>query len=115
MQRTVVIRRVIFVEAGFDDLIDEPPVDPFIEMGRLHPEEKKSQESGESDDEPGHPLAFRQCPSAGIERIADDRKIRQRYRVVASSCCGYFSHHRDQGSQRLTTPDLRFRWTQSDG
>ena len=40
MQRTVIIRRVVFVEAGFNQLIDKPAIDSFVEVRRLDAEQK---------------------------------------------------------------------------
>ena len=59
MERAVIIRRVVPVKAVLDHLIDEPAVDPLVEMRRLHPEQEKAQEGGERDDRPGHPIDFR--------------------------------------------------------
>jgi len=42
MQRAVIIGRVVSVEPVLDHLIDEPTVDPFVEVWRLNPKEKKS-------------------------------------------------------------------------
>ncbi len=58
MERAVIIRRVVPVEAVLGHLIDEPAVDSLVEVGRLHPEQEKAQEGGERDDRPGHPIDF---------------------------------------------------------
>src|SRR5437762_3044924 len=47
MKRAVVIRGVVAVEAALDHLVHEPAVDPFVEVGRLDPEQEKAEESAE--------------------------------------------------------------------
>ena len=75
MKRTVVIGGVVFIESVPEHLIDEPPVDSFIEMRRLHSEQQKPQERGETDDEPRRPLAFSERVFPSVDVIAEERKI----------------------------------------
>ena len=56
MKRPVIIRRVVAVEPGLHHLIDEPAVDPLIEMGRLHAQEEEPEQRAEGDDAPERPV-----------------------------------------------------------
>ena len=55
MKRAVVIRGVVAVEAALYHLVDEPAVDPFVEVGRLDAEQEKAEESAEAHDDPSAP------------------------------------------------------------
>ena len=46
MQRSVIIRRVVFIKAGLHHLIDKPAVDALVEMRWLDSEQEKAQERG---------------------------------------------------------------------
>ena len=59
MKRPVIIRRIVSVEPVLDHLIDEPAVDPLVEMRRLHPEEEDAQNGAERDDQPRRPIHLR--------------------------------------------------------
>ena len=65
MERPVIIRRIVAVESGLHHLVDEPAVDPLVEVRRLHAQEEEAEERAESDDppespvEPGEPLPER--------------------------------------------------------
>ena len=48
MQRSVVIRGIISVEAILRHLIDEPAVDSFVEMRRLYPEEQEAEKRAQT-------------------------------------------------------------------
>ena len=56
MQRTVIIGRVVAVEPAPHHLIDEPPVDPLVEMRRLDAQEKKTEKRAQGDDSPEGPI-----------------------------------------------------------
>ena len=75
MKRPVVISGVVFVESVPDHLIDKPAIDSFIEMRRLHSEQKESQERGQTDDEPRRPLVFTERVFPSVDVIAAERKI----------------------------------------
>jgi hypothetical protein len=53
----VVIRRIVSIEAILDHLIDEPAVNPFVEMWWLYPEKGKAQSRSQAKDGPEHPVA----------------------------------------------------------
>lgn len=76
MERAVIIGRVVSVVTGFNQLIDKPAVDSFVEVRRLHSEQEKSQKRGESDDEPRRPLAFGERVFPGLELRTENWKIR---------------------------------------
>src|SRR5438132_1818852 len=58
MQRSVVIGRVVSIEPVLDHLIDEPTVDPFVEMRRFDPKQKKSKKDRKPEDQPWRPTRF---------------------------------------------------------
>ena len=58
MKRAVIIRWVVSVKSVFDHLIDEPAVDSFVKMGRLHLEEEDAQNGAERDNRPQRPINF---------------------------------------------------------
>ena len=58
VQRPVIIGRIVFVETGLHHLIDEPAVDPFVEMRRLDPEQEQAKKRAERDDQPRRPIDF---------------------------------------------------------
>ena len=72
MKRPVIIRRVVAVEAVLHHLIDEPAVDPLVEVRRLHAQEEKPEERAEGDDrperpiDPGEPLRERRRGGGGV-------------------------------------------------
>ena len=76
MKRSVIIGRIVFVEAVLDHLIDKPAVDALIEMRRFHPEQKKSEKRSEADDDPRRPFAFGEGVFPTLELSAEQRKIR---------------------------------------
>src|SRR6476619_4671295 len=58
MEWPVIIRRVVAIEPVLDHLVDEPAVDPFVEVRRLHSEEEKPEDRGQPDDQPRGPIHF---------------------------------------------------------
>ena len=56
MKRPVIIRRVVAVEPGLHHLIDEPAVDPLIEVRRFHAQEEEPEQRAEGDDAPERPV-----------------------------------------------------------
>src|SRR4030095_5302816 len=85
MKRTVIIRRVIAIKAILDHLIDEPAVDPFVEMRRFYVEKKHPQNGGETDNQPEHPVAF-ECVQNHLSGIGrSPGKIRSRLFATAAS------------------------------
>src|SRR5205823_2502363 len=49
MERAVIVRRVVAVKAVLHHLIDEPAVDPLVEMRRLHLKEDEPEKGAERD------------------------------------------------------------------
>ena len=60
MKRPVIIRRVVAVEPVLHHLIDEPAVDPLVEVRRLHAEEEKPEQRSEGDNAPKRPVDLRE-------------------------------------------------------
>src|SRR6266480_4957233 len=85
MKGTVIIRRVIAIKAILDHLIDEPTVDPFVEMRRFYSEEQDPQRGGEAENQPEHPIAF-ECVQNHLSGIGrSPGKIRSRLFATAAS------------------------------
>ena len=60
MERPVIIRRVVAVEPGPPHLVDEPAVDPLVEVRRLHAQQQEAQERAQRDDAPRRPVHLRE-------------------------------------------------------
>ncbi len=56
VKRPVVVRRIVTVKTGLHHLVDEPAVDPLVEMRRLDAQEEEPEHGPEGDDPPERPI-----------------------------------------------------------
>src|SRR4051812_6597668 len=91
MERAVIIRRVVTVEAVFDHLVHEPPVDSLIEMGRFDPEKEEPEKGAERNDRPGSPI---DRPGSVYEAVQPGAKSgRNRWRGLRSAASNRSDAH----------------------
>src|SRR5690348_1210329 len=103
MKGTVIIRRIVAIEAVLDHLIDEPAVDPFVKMRWFYVEKKHSQHGGEPKYQPEHPVAL-ECVQNQLSGGGRRRgKIRSRPFATAAST---------RGDAHLGDGRLRLHWQQ---
>ena len=75
MQRTVIVRGVVSVEAVFGQLIDKPAVYSLVEMRWLDSKEKEAQQGRKTDDQPWCPIGFGESRFPISNLVAQRRKI----------------------------------------
>src|SRR6267143_1346718 len=96
MKWAVIVRRIVFVKAVLQHLINEPSVNAFVEVWRFDSEQQKPKRGRKQQNRPKHPVAVERTKKARCQAILGGEKIRSRLFATTASTRGdaHFSDRR---------------------